>query len=381
MISLLHLVLVFGVAVAAAALVLAAASRLARGPWPALARPCLALSGFEPRHVAAFAALLLFPMLLTPSKAQLRHFLDRLLGYPSTRIVLTLRQDDTAAHAALAQALQPFMQSLARPIRYYTPTRSRSGTPLDGYVESDTVPASWRLTGGTLEIAAGGVLPAERLAMLRAGFAALPRFARVDALPVAVPATVHLDDGARADVALLPRTAQFAADGGSDVGCHLEVAALFPAGTGASDLLFGHKNAAGTVALESHPALRDTRYVLAGILPGRGGQTVLPIILPGGSGQDGRPGEAGLQGLHFAGTLRLRPPALDPHGADCGVALPAIADPAVAAAALFSELPMLSDQIASASVTASARFSPWHVRGWTAAPPPPAPASRPARAG
>ncbi|GAB2461013.1 hypothetical protein GCM10027082_09720 [Comamonas humi] len=362
--GLLQILLIFVWAPSAALIAFVAVSWLGHGAqaaWNALCRTQADAHSTWPLAMggAAGMAALVGAVITFPDQAVLRHALDKLLGYGSTRIVLTLRQDDPATREALVETLRPFMEIGGREIRYRVSTRHGS------YTETDEVPSHYRFADGRLEIAAGGIVAGDRLAVLQPGFAALAQFPTVDAIAASVPATVHLGKE-RIAVDMLPRTAQLIDPGSPADGlgrlsrsapgrCHLEVQALFSSDAFPLLLLGGH--ASGEVEIQPGPgtALRDTRYRLAGL-----------SLVRGERGRMAK--ELASDRTRIHGVLRLLPPGLDLAVMDCDTALGRLADPALAAAAMLSTFPALAGRIRGIAVTPSASFSPWYQRGWTAVP-------------
>ena len=312
-----------------------------RSTWP------LVLGG-----VAALAGMV-GAVITFPNQAVMRHVFDKLLGYGSTRVEITLRQD-------LLETLRPFMEMGGREIRYRVSMRHGS------YTETDEVPSYYRFADGRLEIATGGVVGNDRLSVMQPGFKALAQFPTVDSIDASVAATVNLDK-ARIAVEMLPRTAMLvhrdAAKDWSSVlrpaapaRCHLEVQALFS--TDAFRLLMFAGRAPGTVEIHAGPdtALRDTQYQLVGM-----------GLVPGSNGRSVKELEADATRIY--GVLRLLPPGLNPDVMDCDTALGRMSDPALVAAAMLSTFPGLEGRVNDIEITPSASFSPWHNRGWTAVPP------------
>ena len=319
-----------------------------RSTWP------LVLGG-----VAALAGMV-GAVITFPNQAVMRHAFDKLLGYGSTRVEITLRQDDAATRQDLLETLRPFMEMGGREIRYRVSTRHGS------YTETDEVPSYYRFADGRLEIATGGVVGNDRLSVMQPGFKALAQFSTADSIDASVAATVNLDK-ARITVAMLPRTAMLvhrdAAKDWSSVlrpaapaRCHLEVQALFS--TDAFRLLMFAGRASGEVEIHTGPdtALRDTQYQLVGM-----------GLVPGSNGRSVK--ELETDATRIYGVLRLLPPGLNPDVMDCDTALGRMSDPALVAAAMLSTFPGLEGRVNDIEITPSASFSPWHNRGWTAVPP------------
>lgn len=320
----------------------------AHSSWP------LVLGG-----VAALAGMV-GAVITFPNQAVMRHAFDKLLGYGSTRVEITLRQDDAATRNALVQTLRPFMEIGGREIRYRVSTRHGS------YTETDEVPSYYRFVNGRLEIATGGVVGNDRLSVMQPGFKALAQFPTASTIDAGVPATVSLGKE-RIAVQMLPRTAMLVhGDAAKELPsllrpsaparCHLEVQALFS--TDAFRLLMFAGRASGAVEIHAGPdtALRDTQYQLVGM-----------GLVPGSNGRSVK--ELETDATRIYGVLRLLPPGLNPDVMDCDTALGRMSDPALVAAAMLTTFPGLEGRISGIEITPSASFSPWHNRGWTAVPP------------
>ena len=319
-----------------------------RSTWPLLLGGVAALAGMV-------GAVITFP-----DQAVMRHAFDKLLGYGSTRVEITLRQDDAATRQALLETLRPFMEMGGREIRYRVSTRHGS------YTETDEVPSYYRFENGRLEIATGGIVSNDRLSVMQPGFKALAQFPTAGSIDASVPATVSLGK-ARIAAEMLPRTAMLVhGDAAKELPsmlrpaaparCHLEVQALFS--TDAFRLLMFAGRASGDVKIHTGPdtALRDTQYQLVGmgLVPGRNGRSVK---------------ELETDATRIYGVLRLLPPDLNLDVMDCDTALGRMSDPALVAAAMLSTFPGLEGRVNGIEITPSASFSPWHHRGWTAVPP------------
>jgi hypothetical protein len=319
-----------------------------RSTWPLLLGGVAALAGMV-------GAVITFP-----NQAVMQHAFGKLLGYGSTRVEITLRQDDAATRQALLETLSSFMEMGGREIRYRVSTRHGS------YTETDEVPSYYSFENGRLEIATGGIVSSDRLSAMQHGFKALAQFPTASLIDADVPATVSLGKQQIA-VEMLPRTATLvhrnAAKDWSSVlrpaapaRCHLEVQALFS--TDAFRLLMFAGRASGEVEIHTGPdtALRDTRYPLVGmgLVPGRNGRSVK---------------ELETDATRIYGVLRLLPPGLNTDVMDCDTALGRMSDPALVAAAMLSTFPGLEGRVGGIEITPSASFSPWHNRGWTAVPP------------
>jgi hypothetical protein len=314
-----------------------------------------------PMAVASLAAMaaLLGAAMTFPNEAHLRHTLERIWGYDSTRIVLALRHDDAATRLAVLDALRPLMEQTGRPIRVYKKSRN-----YHNYVLSTDVPSYYRFTDGRLEIAAGGIVGDDRLAFLQHGFAALARFATRDSIPQHLSATVRIG-GTTFAVDLLPRTARLFDDNSplsepllpqaaSTGRCALEVQALLTAPVFPWPRATGRMS--GEVELQSASAQGGRRYALAGLRVSAGQHR--PWI----------PQQAE-EHERIPAVLRLLPPDLRAVGMGCDSALPFLADPALAAASMLSIFPALEGRITGVSVQHALRFSPWHEQGWTAVAP------------
>jgi len=319
-----------------------------RSTWPLLLGGVAALAGMV-------GAVITFP-----NQAVMRHAFDKLLGYGSTRVEITLRQDDAATRQALVQTLHPFMEIGGREIRYRISTRHGSHT------ETDEVPSYYRFENRRLEIATGGIVSSDRLSVMQPGFKALVQFPTVAAIDASVAATVRLGK-ARIAVEMLPRTAMLVhGDAAKDLPsllrpaaparCHLEVQALFS--TDAFRLLMFAGRVSGEVQIHAGPdtALRDTQYPLVGM-----------GLVPGSNGRSVK--ELETDATRIYGVLRLLPPGLNPDVMDCDTALGRMSDPALMAAAMLSTFPGLQGRVNGIEITPSGSFSPWHNRGWTAVPP------------
>ena len=319
-----------------------------RSTWPLLLGGVAALAGMV-------GAVITFP-----NQAVMRHAFDKLLGYGSTRVEITLRQDDAATRQALLETLRPFMEMGGREIRYRVSTRHGS------YTEADEVPSYYRFADGRLEIATGGIVSNDRLSVMQPGFKALAQFPTAGSIDASVAATVNLGK-ARIAVEMLPRTAMLVhGDATKELPsvlrpaaparCHLEVQALFS--TDAFRLLMFAGRASGAVEIHAGPdtALRDTQYQLVGM-----------GLVPGSNGRSVK--ELETDATRIYGVLRLLPPGLNPDVMDCDTALGRMSDPALMAAAMLSTFPGLEGRVGDVKITPSASFSPWHNRGWTAVPP------------
>ncbi|MPS92124.1 hypothetical protein [Comamonas sp.] len=319
-----------------------------RSTWPLLLGGVAALAGMV-------GAVITFP-----NQAVMQHAFGKLLGYGSTRVEITLRQDDAATRQALLETLGSFMEMGGREIRYRVSTRHGS------YTETDEVPSHYRFENGRLEIATGGIVSSDRLSAMQHGFKALAQFPTASSIDAGVPATVSLGKE-RITVEMLPRTAMLvhrdAAKDWSSVlrtappaRCHLEVQALFS--TDAFRLLMFAGRASGDVEIHTGPdtALRDTQYQLVGM-----------GLVPGSNGRSVK--ELETDATRIYGVLRLLPPGLNPDVMDCDTALGRMSDPALVAAAMLSTFPGLEGRVSGIEITPSASFSPWHNRGWTAVPP------------
>lgn len=271
-----------------------------RSTWPLLLGGVAALAGMV-------GAVITFP-----NQAVMRHAFDKLLGYGSTRVEITLRQDDAATRQALVQTLRPFMEIGGREIRYRISTRHGSHT------ETDEVPSYYRFENGRLEIATGGIVSSDRLSVMQPGFKALAQFPTVATIDASVAATVSLGK-ARIAVEMLPRTAMLVhGDAAKDLPsllrpaaparCHLEVQALFS--TDAFRLLMFAGRVSGEVQIHAGPdtALRDTQYPLVGM-----------GLVPGSNGRSVK--ELETDATRIYGVLRLLPPGLNPDVMDCDTAL------------------------------------------------------------
>lgn len=297
-----------------------------------------------------------------PDKAELHHHLDKLRGYPSTRIALELRQDSPADRAALVRVLTPTLQIASRQIRYRV--RSRSGD----YTLRAEVPSHYRFHDGQMQIAAGGIIADDRLAVLETGLQAVARFPRMSDVPERVTATLQVGQQ-QIPLELLPHTVELSgrAGGLATPGsrnrvpqCHLQMRGIFS--TSAFPLLFlagqlgGGDKPLGTLTLAEAPPLRDSVYRVTGMapVPGKDGRTVQEL-----------PDDP----FRMYATVRLHPPGFDPARMDCDTALPRRTDPALMAAAMLQLFPGLEGRVKAATVQTAGSFSPWWNRGWTAVPP------------
>lgn len=311
-----------------------------------------------PMVLSIIAALfaLIASVFIFPNEAQLSHFKDKLIRYPSTRIELALQHDDPVARSALVETLRDFMQRSGRTIRYSVRGR------YSNYVLKEEVPSYYRFLNGQMEIAAGDVIQGDLLAVARFGFAALALFPSKDTIPEDVRATVHVG-GERIAAELLPRTTQFKMDEGTawsrqwgsgiEGACYIEVQALFSSDA-FNILRAGY--AVGEVELATGTVLRDTRYVLTGLKLVRGSRGRMVKELE-------------TDRTRIYGVVRMRPSDLLLQRKDCGTVLLRMADPALMAAGMLAQFPMLDGLIAAASVHESRMFSPWYGQHWQAVTP------------
>ncbi len=308
--------------------------------------------------IAGFSAVIV----TFPDKAELHHHLDKLRGYPSTRIALELRQDSPADRAALVRVLTPTLQIASRQIRYRV--RSRSGD----YTLRAEVPSHYRFHDGQMQIAAGGIIADDRLAVLETGLQAVARFPRMSDVPERVTATLQVGQQ-QIPLELLPHTVELSGQAGGLATpgsrnrvpqCHLQMRGIFS--TSAFPLLFlagqlgGGDKPLGTLTLAEAPPLRDSVYRVTGMapVPGKDGRTVQEL-----------PDDP----FRMYATVRLHPPGFDPARMDCDTALPRRTDPALMAAAMLQLFPGLEGRVKAATVQTAGSFSPWWNRGWTAVPP------------
>ncbi|KOC21573.1 hypothetical protein GL58_07755 [Comamonas testosteroni] len=363
--GLLQILLILVWAPTAALIAFVATTWLSHGVqaiWSAVTRPPSDAHSSWPLVLGGVAALagMVGAVITFPNQAVMRHAFDKLLGYGSTRVEITLRQDDAATRNALVQTLRPFMEIGGREIRYRVSTRHGS------YTETDEVPSYYRFVNGRLEIATGGVVGNDRLSVIQPGFKALAQFSTAAAIDASVAATVSLGK-ARIAVQMLPRTAMLVhGDAAKELPsllrpaaparCHLEVQALFS--TDAFRLLMFAGRSSGALEIHAGPdtALRDTQYQLLGM-----------GLVPGSNGRSVK--ELETDATRIYGVLRLLPPGLNPDVMDCDTALGRMTDPALVAAAMLSTFPDLSGRVDGIEITPSSSFSPWHHRGWTAVPP------------
>lgn len=313
--------------------------------------------------IAGFSAVIV----TFPDKAELHHHLDKLRGYPSTRIALELQRDSPADRAALVRVLTPTLQIASRQIRYRV--RSRSGD----YTLRAEVPSHYRFHDGQMQIAAGGIIAGDRLAVLETGLQAVARFPRMSDVPERIAATLQVGQQ-QIPLELLPHTVELGAVelGGQAEGlatpgsrsrvpqCHLQMRGIFS--TSAFPVLFlasqrgGGDKPLGTLTLAEAPPLRDKVYRVTGMapVPGKDGRTFQEL-----------PGDA----FRMYATVRLHPPGFDPARMECDTALPRRTDPALMAAAMLQLFPGLEGRVKAATVQTAGSFSPWWNRGWTAVPP------------
>lgn len=296
-----------------------------------------------------------------PNTAELRHWLDRASGYRATRIELVLARDDEATRTALVQALTPLMQTGARAIRY------RSSYLRVGYAERTEVPSYYRFVDGRMQIAMGGVLPADRLAVLSAGLDAIAAAGNRPALPERLPVTISRGTR-RASLELLPRGAALVFEPDDAQGtpftepgrsrCHLDIqAALTPEAFALADARTGTTHAADAqIRLPAGTALHEDRYIVTGI-------SAFPAPASSTSAGPSAGGEGYRRHLH------VLPASLQRDWIDCALALPAAVDPVLLAAAMEPSLPGLGGRLRSARIATATTFRPWTEAGWTAVPP------------
>src|SRR5690606_15472244 len=86
--------------------------------------------------VAAFITI----MVKFPNQAELRHFIDKGIGYPSTRVEVVMRRDSPSHREEILNALLPVMQSGSRSINY----RVHSRHARSSYTVIDRVPTYYR---------------------------------------------------------------------------------------------------------------------------------------------------------------------------------------------------------------------------------------------
>lgn len=295
--------------------------------------------------VAALAWLLLH----FPTPAELQRLCGQLFRYQATRISITLRRDDAAARRALLDTFIPLLQTESRRIRH-------GG---GGHTTTADVVSHYRFIDGRFEIAAGGVIPADRLAVVSYGLQALSGIQGANAIPTRAPAQLQLR-GRRVRADILPRTAMLI----TDVlpvppfidRCYLRVLAVLPGDVARAMLADAQAPDAtrqGSITLTTQPPLHGSSYTLVGMRSGRFGIGNDPLEQPASPMQV---------------ELQLLPQGVDPQVMACEVALPRATDPLLMAAAMLATFPALDNQVAGVETVAATAFSPWYGRGWIAVP-------------
>ncbi|SFC50433.1 hypothetical protein SAMN05421848_1687 [Kushneria avicenniae] len=273
--------------------------------------------------------------------------MDKVSGYNTTRLELTLREDTPEAREALVKSLTPLMRKCGREITYRM--KGRYGT----HVERDEVPSFYRFHQGRLEIVMGGVLPGESLYMTRATLEALG--ARV---PDTVQAQLKLRNQVIDALMLLPSSVIHALDSAKGFGsdrflrqeCSFSMEVQIDLDA-VWDMLFGRTLRPGVLngaVLESDANDFFNKQ---------------PLRVVGFSDGHIEANNSGI-GRHLTGRIYLLPEKIDPANTpDCGRALVRWSSPELRAAllnALPGNLPKLVNHV---ELEQEERFSPWYSRG------------------
>ncbi len=299
--------------------------------------------------LAGAVATLAWLLLHFPTPADLQRLCGQLFGYQATRISIALQRDDAAARRALLDTFTPLLQAESRRIRH-------GG---GGHTTTADVVSHYRFIDGRFEIAAGGVIPADRLTVLSYGLQALSGIQGTHAIPTRVTAQLQLPNR-RVHTDILLRTATLITDVPSmhplAERCYLRVWALLPGDVARTMLATAQAPDAPRqrrITLTTQPPLRVASYTLLGVRPGRFGIGDDPLDQPTSPMQV---------------ELQLLPQRVDPQVMACEVALPRATDPLLMAAATLNTFPALNGHVAGVETVAATAFSPWYGRGWIAVP-------------
>lgn len=267
-------------------------------------------------------------LLLALPKAQtIQALKSNVRGYPTHRLTFRFKPDNHLTGPERIEAITPFLTHLNASVtesygKYLAPRNL--GYRRD-YVRV-TMPTYYRATESSLEVELGGTVNPELLALLRAGFDALPRFGSLNAIPEALPVVIE----GRGSMTLLPRTAQL--DTRASLYCGTITMQVVLAGDSIASLgdEFAHATA---------PPLREASYIVRGF----------------------HATNEQRQNLDY--FLHLQPSDMPRRVALCADDLVSHTDPALAMANLFNTLdfPGSVDQV----IVEDSNFSYWQRHGWT----------------